>query len=843
MEKISTSKIILSYFVRALGLFLLLFTIMAAYLGFSGLQYLNTLGDVPMRIDLTAENKDFFVVSYVEKKSIAEELGIQVGDTIVKVNNVSVTKDFDAAKVIGRQTIGSKIKYTFKKGGGLRDVELTFSASGTLDKIITVLFKTIPVMLMFLYVAVGFWGLIKSPHSNETILIALFCFCFGCFTYATVSTGADPDNFVKKYLYFDGLKQFIQFLMWFGPSFWVLLFVTLPKKNRFYERNKFFTLFFIFLLPIIATALILTQVNNRYALYLVFALIFVYMGTGVYLLNYNAKHVSSMLEKRQVRLMLFGVKYGAMSIGLGWLEIMIVQFVIINFIDKDFLILGFIIFLTFQVGGLIIPFTFLNSFFQNKLLETENALKKRVRYFGVTFLLLGIYFIVIFVLGRLSVVLFDLRDPTMIIILVLLLSLTFTPINKLLLKWLDERFYPERTKYANSLKGFIQKISVQIESGELLQTLSQWISSTTGIMEVIPIAFNNQLSVKIPFKQKDIHSVINRVKDGDKFFWDEISERSKTTVDENEIEWARENNISVTIPMLSQGELVGLLNLGKKQTDEDFTAEDLDIVTQASNQAALALQNLKLQTENIDKKRMDKELDMARGIQKNLLPQSIPVIDGLDVFGESRPCYEIAGDYFDIIKTKTGNTILVVGDVSGKGAGAAMIMANLQASIRLGIQLSDELESMVAMVNDLIYNNTSPSEFITFFIGVWKPAEKTFYYVNAGHNPPIVIDKNNKAITLDATGLIMGILPGQKYESSSVKIEKDSILVIYTDGLEEAMNKKDEQFGLERIIQTVIDNKEMDSKGIIKVLENEAEAYCGGRILHDDVTMIVAKGI
>src|ERR1041384_492638 len=200
-------------------------------------------------------NKDFFIVEYVEKKSIAEEQGVQVGDTIVKVNDVPVTKDFDAAKVIGRQTIGTKIKYTFRKNGRLKDLELVFSASGTLDKIISVLFKTIPVMLMFLYIAVGFWGLIKSPYSNETILIALFCFCFGCFTYATVSTGADPDNFVKKYLYFDELKQFVQFIMWFGPSFWVLLFATLPKKNRFYERNKFFSLFFIFLLPVIATVL------------------------------------------------------------------------------------------------------------------------------------------------------------------------------------------------------------------------------------------------------------------------------------------------------------------------------------------------------------------------------------------------------------------------------------------------------------------------------------------------------------------------------------------------------------------------------------------------------------
>jgi sigma-B regulation protein RsbU (phosphoserine phosphatase) len=541
--------------------------------------------------------------------------------------------------------------------------------------------------------------------------------------------------------------------------------------------------------------------------------------------------------------MLFGVKYGAILISVGWMIILLSQFILESKIGTNLLLISFIIFLVCEIGGLIIPFTFLNSFFQNRLLETESALKRRVRYFGVTLGLLGVYLFAIFVIVRMTVSIFEVRDPTVIIVSVLLLSLTFTPINKRILSWIDETFYPERTKYAESLKRFIHRISGQIESRELLNELGSWVKTTVGISPVIPFALGNQLALLSPFRQNDSDSVIHRIRSGDKFFWDEISERSRMTVDENEIDWVRENEIAVTIPMISQGELVGVLNLGKKANEEDFSAEDLDILTQASNQTALALQNLSLQSAYIEKKRMDRELEMARSIQQRLMLQEIPNVAGLDIYGESRPCFEVAGDYYDIINTEDGHTFIVIADVSGKGAGAAMIMANLQASIRVGIEISEDFVNFIYRINNHIYKNTSTSEFITFFIGAWDPASNTMHYINAGHNPPILIDKDGKVKTLDATGLILGVLPNQVYERGSVKIEEGSVLAIFTDGLEEALDSHNEIFGQKRIIDSLLESKELSSKEIIKAVNAKAIEFCKGKPLHDDLTMIVVKNI
>lgn len=841
MQDISTPKLIVSYFVRFLGVFLVIFSIIAASQGFISVININRDGTTGVRFINESEDFDYLIITTLSDNTPAFSSGLQVGDTIIAINGVTVKDKENLRKEISSREIGKKVTYRVREGKTTRDFEITAVPLQPLEKIIIFLFRTVPVILLIAYLIVGLWGIFKSPYTTETILIALFCFCFGCFMYATVNVGDAPDNFIRKYLYFDKMREFVTYIMWLGPSFWVLLFATFPNRNRIYEKHKFTSLLFIFLLPLIIIISSLMNLNSRILTFMIFLLLFILMSAGVFLLSRNSRRVTNALERRQVRLMLIGIKYGAIVIGFGWLLVVVTQFVLAYRISGNILLASLFIFLLCEISGLIIPFTFLNSFFQNKLLETEGALKRRVRYIGVTLGMLGIYLFAIFVIVRLSVSLFELRDPSVIIVSVLLLSLTFTPINKRILNWIDETFYPEKTKYAEALKKYIQKISGQIESGELLFELKNWIQTTIGIYPVIPFALGNQLSLQTPFRFNDSESVIHRIRNGSKFFWDEISERSRITVDENEIEWVRENDIAVTIPMISQGELVGVLNLGKKQNEEDFSSDDLDFLTQASNQTALALQNLSLQSYYIDKKRMDKELEMARNIQRRLMPQEVPLIDGLDIYGEVRPCFEVAGDYYDIITNEEGYTFLVIADVSGKGAGAAMIMANLQASIRVGLEITEDFPAFISRINNHIYKNTSSSEFITFFIAAWDPTRKLIHYINAGHNPPLLADKNGNIQALDATGLILGVLPDQKYERKSIELREGSVLAIFTDGLEEAMNPAGEMFGQQKIIEVLLESKNGTSKEIVKTIQDRAIEFCQGKPLHDDLTMIVVK--
>lgn len=841
MNDIPTVKIIISYFTRLLGILLLFFAVLAAIQGFISVININKDGSTGIKYVNETEKFDYLIITSISENYPSYKSGIQVGDTLVKINGKPVNNLNTIREDLNRKEIGDKIIYSVRRGAEITDYTLVLAPLQPIEKLMFFLFRTVPVFLLMAYLVVGFWGILKSPYTTETTLIALFCFCFGCFMYATVNVGDSSETFIKKYLFFDALKEIISYLMWLGPGFWVLLFATFPRKNRVYESNKFISLIFIFLLPLIIIIATIMNYDSRALTFLIFLLLFIQMAAGVILLSNNLKKVNSALEKRQIRLMLFGVKYGAISIGIGWILVIITQFILAGKISNNFQIASLLVFLLCEIGGLIIPFTFLNSFFQNRLLETESALKRRVRVLGVTVGLLGIYLLIIFVIVRLSVSLFELRDPTVIIISVLLISLTFTPIQKRILNWIDETFYPERTKYADALKKYIHSISGLIETGTLLRELREWVKLTLGINPVIPFVLVPQSAGSLPFSINEKDSVIHRIRNGNKFFWDEISERSRITVDENEIEWIRDNEIAVTIPMISQGELIGLLNLGKKQNEDDFSAEDMDILTQASVQTALALQNLNLQSAFIDKKRMDKELEMARNIQRRLMPQEIPAVKGMDVYGESKPCFEVAGDYYDIITTNDGNTFMVIADVSGKGAGAAMIMANLQASIRVGLDLAEDFTDFIYRINNHIFKNTSSSEFITLFMCCWVPSTGHFHYINAGHNPPVMIDNQGTVKTLDATGLILGILPDQKYERVYFKLEPGTVIAIFTDGLEEAMNPDNEFFGQDRIIESLKQSKDKSPKEIVSTIHNKAIEFCSGRPLHDDLTMIVIK--
>lgn len=834
-------KIFISYFVRLLGIFLVIFSLMATYNGISSLSNLSKEGYSGLSLSPQKDQK-FLLVKKIIEDSPASHMNIQAGDTIIKFNSTMIDENFKMEESLNRKFAGEKVTFTFLKDGKEKDIEMILAPTSSFDKLVTVLFSIIPVFLMMLYVIVGLWGVFKSPYSRETILIALFCFCFGCIMYATISTGYSSDTFLKKYLLFDSLKSFISYIMWFGPSFWLLLFSTFPMENRFYQKNKFLSILFIFLLPIMITLIMILQIKTPIYFAGILILVFLNMTLGVLLLSNNAKHVTTALERRQIRLMLFGIKWGALSIGIGWIVVLISQLLLTD-LNKNIVLLSFLVFLFGEISGLIIPFTFLNSFFQNRLLETESALKRKVRYTLVTFSLLSFYLFIIFLIVRFSITILDVQDPSLIIILVLFLSLTFTPINKKILRWVDEKFYPEKTIYSNSLKQYIKDISSYIEPESLFERLTGWIQNTMGITTIIPAYAESSIPDLNPFRVNEPDSVINKIKNGNIFYWDEVSEKTKTKINHAEYSWIKDKEISMTIPMLSHGELVGLLNIGKKENREDFTPEDLEILTQVSHQTALALHNLKLQSVFIEKKRIDKELEVARNIQKRLMPYPIPEVNSMEIYGESYPCNEVAGDYFDIINLEDGNTVFVIADVSGKGAGAAMIMANLQASIRLGIHLSDKFADFVTRINNLIYNNTSSSEFITFFMGIWVPEEKKFYYVNAGHNPPFILRKNNEILKLDATGIILGILPEQKYEVKSISMQDADILVTYTDGLEEAMNKSDELYGIERIINTVQTSSAKDVKMISKKLIEDVLEFCDGKNLGDDVTLIISKVI
>ena len=227
------------------------------------------------------------------------------------------------------------------------------------------------------------------------------------------------------------------------------------------------------------------------------------------------------MKKRQYHLIKFGIKYGALAILFGFGCLYIYWFWMTGFPDYVGWMVSFI-FLVTQVVGLIVPFTFLNSFFRNKILETESALRRRLRYLGATSGLFFIYLLAAFFIGNLIIAGFELSDTSFIVLIVLVLSITFSPLKNKVLRWLDEKLYPEKNKYKSSLKELIKRMSSFIEESQILENLSRWISETMGIYPIYAISIDGITVTNLPLKIHSPRSVLAKTKDGSNFYWDEI---------------------------------------------------------------------------------------------------------------------------------------------------------------------------------------------------------------------------------------------------------------------------------------------------------------------------------
>lgn len=232
---------------------------------------------------------------------------------------------------------------------------------------------------------------------------------------------------------------------------------------------------------------------------------------------------------------------------------------------------------------------------------------------------------------------------------------------------------------------------------------------------------------------------------------------------------------------------------------------------------------------------------MARRVQEGFLPRSLPPTPGLELAACFQASLEVAGDYYDVLALPEGRTLMAVGDVSGKGAGAAMIMANLQASLRSMARVGVPLPEMVGGINDIIHANTRVEQFITFFAAIFDPRTRELSFVNAGHNPPRLVHPDGSAAAMDPVGPILGVFPGLEFPEQKVTLEPGDLLIAFTDGVSEAMNADDEDFGEERIVEVVAPRREEPPESLLTRIEEAVDAFRGARPLGDDYTLLLAR--
>jgi sigma-B regulation protein RsbU (phosphoserine phosphatase) len=270
------------------------------------------------------------------------------------------------------------------------------------------------------------------------------------------------------------------------------------------------------------------------------------------------------------------------------------------------------------------------------------------------------------------------------------------------------------------------------------------------------------------------------------------------------------------------------------------------VKTETPAQTALAQEVARLTTaigrELAQRERINRELEIAREVQEHLFPQRLPPVMGLDYCGQCRPAREVGGDYYDFLELP-GRLGIAIGDVSGKGVGAALMMASLEASLRALASVVQDPADLMERVNNLVYQASSSNRYATLFYSEYDPATRRLIYVNAGHNPPIVVRNCGRAcqvLRLETGGSVIGLLP-QRYQRGVFDHESGDLVVLYTDGVSESMNVRDEEWGEDRLIELAKMCHGVSALESVGRILAAAQAFAGGAPQHDDMTLVVFR--
>jgi sigma-B regulation protein RsbU (phosphoserine phosphatase) len=285
--------------------------------------------------------------------------------------------------------------------------------------------------------------------------------------------------------------------------------------------------------------------------------------------------------------------------------------------------------------------------------------------------------------------------------------------------------------------------------------------------------------------------------------------------------------------------VIGLVYVDSLQQSHAFGEDDLRVLTALANVAAAKIENVRLLEESLEKRRMEEDMRMAAEIQTGLLPREAPTIPGYDLAGCNRPCRTVGGDYYDFV-TEGERLLIALGDVSGKGTGAALLMTVLRAAVRAH-WTEESLAAAVSRINRTVCQNVPSNKFVTFFVARLMPASGQLRYVNAGHNPPLLIRAGGEFERLSEGGMVLGLFEGVPYDDAEVELRPGDTLLAYSDGVTETWSPDGEEFGEEKLITFAVHKRRAEASALQDAILQEIERFEAGARATDDRTIVVLK--
>lgn len=312
--------------------------------------------------------------------------------------------------------------------------------------------------------------------------------------------------------------------------------------------------------------------------------------------------------------------------------------------------------------------------------------------------------------------------------------------------------------------------------------------------------------------------------------------------DERYINARKQTRSEMVAPIIVNDEVIGVFDLESDDINA-YTEDDQQFLLLLASQVAIIVEKAVLHEQLVEKKRLEAQLEVARQVQLALLPDRDPVVEGFDISAYNFSTEEVSGDYYDFVKPFDDHVGLVIADVSGKGIPASLLMAFLRASLRAAIHIGYAPNVAAAKVNYLLWESIEQHQFVTAFYGMLDATNRTLAFVNAGHNPLLVLNADGTSRFIERGGLPLGLFKDTRYYEYYLPIDEGQILVLYTDGATEATSLSGEEYGRDRLVKAVAESRERSAREMIDYIYNDVFEWTDGRGATDDVTFVIIKAL
>ena len=295
-------------------------------------------------------------------------------------------------------------------------------------------------------------------------------------------------------------------------------------------------------------------------------------------------------------------------------------------------------------------------------------------------------------------------------------------------------------------------------------------------------------------------------------------------------------------PIVSNEHVIGAFDL-ESDTLSAYDEDDLSILQMLTSQVAIIIEKVHLQEQAVEKKRIEAQLEIARTVQLELLPDNDPQVDNFDISAYVFPTEEVSGDYYDWVKVFDDQIGIIVADAVGKGIPAALLMSFLRASLRAGVQVGYAPHIALSKVSNLLWDSVEDHQFITAIYGLLDSTNRTFVFSNAGHNPPLLIKPDGEYRFVEYGDLPLGMFYDARYHQHFIRFERGQVMVIYTDGITEAANLDGEEYGSDRLAKRVLDGIELPAKKLIDHIRKGVADFTDRKFLDDDGTLFIIRAV